>query len=151
MVRVRNGLGSFHQLREEMDRLFNSLATSSPVQGAARMVVGREAPAVNLWESADELYAELELPGVKSDDLEISVMGSELTVKGKRTEAEGEGLTFHRRERSVGAFSRVVDLPFDVDADRVQASLKDGVLLITLPKAEAAKPRKISVQPGSNA
>ena len=105
----------------------------------------RSQPAVNVWEQHDALMVEMEVPGVKSDQLDISVAGGELSVKVNRPDVAQEGVTYHRRERPVGSFSRIVRLPVEVDADRVEADLRDGVLTITLPKAESAKPRKINV------
>jgi HSP20 family protein len=91
---------------------------------------------------------ELELPGVKSDELELSVVGDELSIKVERPEVEREGAMYHRRERSVGSFARVLRLPIPVNPDRVEAELRHGVLSITLPKAESARPRKIQVSRG---
>ena len=76
---------------------------------------------------------------------DVTVVGGDLTIRGRRGDAPGEGTTYHRRERGAGEFTRVVRLPIDVDADRVEATLKDGVLLVKLPKAESAKPKKIKV------
>jgi HSP20 family protein len=90
--------------------------------------------------------AELELPGVTQENLEILVVGGELTVKGQRGSAAKGSEAFHRRERSTGTFERTFRLPKDVDSSKVEATLRDGVLTIKLPKAEAAKPRKIAVQ-----
>jgi HSP20 family protein len=106
----------------------------------------RTFPALNLWEDEQNFYAEAELPGFKTGDVDVSVAGNTLTLQGERKAAEQEGLTYHRRERAFGTFSRVVELPFPVEAEKVKAALKDGVLTITLPKAEAAKPRKIEVR-----
>jgi HSP20 family protein len=109
-------------------------------------MTGRGFPAVNVWEDENNLFVEAEVPGLKAEDLDVTVVGDELTIKGERTEdgpAEG---AFHRRERGVGSFTRIVRLTSEVDADRVQASLAEGVLLLTLPKAETAKPRKIKVK-----
>ena len=100
---------------------------------------------MNVWEQGDALLVEMEVPGVKSDQVDISVAGGELSIKIDRPEVAQEGVTYHRRERPVGSFTRVLRLPVEVDADRVEAELRDGVLMITLPKAEAAKPRKINV------
>jgi len=88
---------------------------------------------------------ELEIPGVKGDQIDISVTGGELSLHVEREQEEEEGVTYHRRERPMGGFTRVLRLPADVDADNVQAELNHGVLKITLPKAESAKPRKINV------
>jgi HSP20 family protein len=144
MVRRGNELfAPVGQLRDEFDRHFNRLFNFPSL--SAGLSNGRGFPALNVWESGDVFYAEAEVPGLTNDDLEISVVGSELTLKGQRKDSAEEGATFHRRERGIGAFSRVVRLPAEVDSSKVQANLRDGVLLITLPKHEAAKPRKIQV------
>jgi len=124
----------------------------------------RGQPALNVWESDDALCVEVELPGVESDQIDISVAGGELSLTVQRPEVKQEGVTYHRRERRTGSFSRTLRLPGDVDparveaarveaarveAARVEAALNDGVLKITLPKAESAKPRKIDVTTGS--
>ena len=143
---VFRGNVPLQQLRDEVDRLFTNVLTHPTVTGAARLVAGRGFPAVNVWENTENLFVEAEVPGLKAEDLDITVVGDELTIKGQRPdELEGDP-AFHRRERGVGSFTRVVRLTSEVDADKVQASLNDGVLLLTLPKAEAAKPRKIQVK-----
>ncbi len=85
------------------------------------------------------------MPGIKSEQLDISVAGGELSVKVNAPDVSEDDVTYHRRERPVGSFSRIVRLPVEVNADRVEADLHDGVLTITLPKAASAKPRKINV------
>lgn len=105
-----------------------------------------EYPALNVWEDEEKFYAEAELPGFKSEDVEISVMGGTLTLKGERKPDAPAGGAWHRRERVFRAFTRIVELGRDVDADRVEASFKNGVLTVTLPKAAAAKPRRIEVR-----
>ena len=87
----------------------------------------------------------LEVPGLKTDQLDLSVVGDQLSIRVERPDAAQDGMTYHRRERPVGSFTRVLQLPVEVEADKVQADLNDGVLTIRLPKAEAAKPRKIQV------
>ncbi len=134
------------QLREEMDRLVNSVMDSPAVAGATRMVTGRGFPAINVWENGDNVYVEAEVPGLKSEHLEISVVGDELTLKGSRSAVDNESAAYHRRERGLGGFTRVVRLPSAVESNSVEAALSDGVLRLTLPKAEAAKPRKIHVR-----
>jgi HSP20 family protein len=131
------------QLRDEMDRLWTGFL--GPTADGLLPTAFRSQPAVNVWEKDEVLLVEMELPGVKNDELDISVAGGELSVKVNRSEAVQKGVTYHRRERPVGSFARVVRLPVEVDAERVEAELRDGVLLITLPKAESAKPRKINV------
>jgi HSP20 family protein len=134
------------QLRDEVDRLFTNVLTHPTVTGAARLVSGRGFPAVNVWEDSENLFMEAEVPGLKADDLDITVVGDELTLKGQRPEESQTDSAFHRRERGVGSFTRVVRLTSEVDADKVHAALNDGVLLLTLPKVEVAKPRKIQVK-----
>lgn len=129
----------YTDLRREVDRLFESFNGEAGYRG-------RAFPHVNLWEEGDNLYLEAELPGVSQGDLDISAVGNELTLRGKRSPRQGENVAYHRQERGVGEFARVVKLPFEVDADKIEATLKDGVLTLTLPKAEAAKARKIKVR-----
>lgn len=145
MLRRINESLPFPGLRDELDRTFGELFDT--VAGLAPMgPLGRRAfPAVNIWEDEKHLYAEAEVPGLTMGDIEVSVLGNELTIRGERKGAEREGVSFHRRERGLGAFSRVLHLPFDVDADRVSAALRDGVLTVTLPKAPSVLPRKIKV------
>jgi HSP20 family protein len=103
-------------------------------------------PALNVWEDGDRFYAEAEVPGVKMDDMEIYASGNELTVRGQRKPLEDNEVTYHRQERGGGEFSRVITLPAEVNADKVEATLKNGVLTVMLPKAEAARMRKIQVK-----
>ncbi|MEN6458135.1 MAG: Hsp20/alpha crystallin family protein [Thermoguttaceae bacterium] len=134
-----------HQLRDEMDRLlmgFLGPATNGPLPGASGQ------PAVNVWERPDALLVEMEVPGVKSDQLDLSVVGNELTIRVERPDGPDEGVIYHRRERPVGPMARVLRLPVEVDSNRVEAQITNGVLTITLPKAESAKPRKVNVTVG---
>ncbi len=143
MMRRNSGvLFPINQLRGEVDRLFGDFFGQSENGGRWR----RAFPAVNVWEDGDNLYAEAELPGVSGESLDITVVGDELTIKGERNAPNEEGVTFHRRERGAGSFSRSLRLPVEVDANRVEAALNNGVLLVTLPKSEAAKPKKVQVK-----
>jgi HSP20 family protein len=139
----RNPRLPLHQLRDEMDRLLGGFL--GPAASGLLAPVFRNQPAANVWEQGDALLVEMEVPGATSDQVDIAVAGGELSVKINRPENAAEGATYHRRERSIGPLARVLRLPVEVDADRVEAELRDGVLLITLPKAESAKPRKINV------
>ncbi|MEP0846789.1 MAG: Hsp20/alpha crystallin family protein [Phycisphaerae bacterium] len=103
-------------------------------------------PALNIWEDGQSLMAEAEVPGLTMDDIEVFVVGNELTIKGNRRPPAETKATYHRQERGTGEFTRVVTLPVDVDPDKVEATLKNGVLLITMPKAEQARARKIAVR-----
>lgn len=127
---------SFDALDQEFSRLFRR--ASRHQSGAF--------PTFNIWENQDGVVITSELPGVKMEDLEVTVSGSVLTIKGSRKD---EGCTDDsrclRRERRSGEFVRTVELPFQVDAGKVEAKLTNGVLHINLPKAESEKPKKIAV------
>ena len=142
VFQYQNPRQAIDHLREEMNRLFSGMAPD----GAWPWQSGRGQPAVNVWETADAVVAELEVPGVKNDQIDISVVENELTLRIQRPEMPSEEITFHRRERPSGPLTRVLRLPVPVDADRVSAELREGVLTVTLPKAENAKPRKIDVK-----
>jgi HSP20 family protein len=104
-------------------------------------------PAFNLWAGEESAVVTGEMPGVSLDDLEISVTGNALNVRGYvPVQNQGEGSTYHRQERGSGRFNRVLQLPFPVEAGQVDATLKNGVLTITLPRAYADRPRKIQVK-----
>ena len=103
-------------------------------------------PAVNVWEDNDAFHLEAELPGLTQEDVNIAVtQRNVLALSGERKPEEGEG-RWHRRERGFGRFQRVLRLPAPVDADKVEAQLENGVLRLTLPKHEDAKPRRIAVK-----
>jgi HSP20 family protein len=103
-------------------------------------------PPVNVWGDNDKVYAEAELPGMQLDHLEIYVTeGNQLTIQGERRPRELDKGVWYGQERGFGQFSRTIRLPVKVDADKVEARLEHGVLVVTLPKNEAAKPRRISV------
>jgi HSP20 family protein len=135
-----------HQLRDEVDRLMTGFL--GPAGDGILPTMFRGQPPVNVWEKQDAVMVELEAPGIKSDEVDVSVAGGELSIRVTRPDTAEEGVRYHRRERPVGSFSRVVRLPMEVDPDRVEAELRNGVLSITLPKAESAKPRKINVAGG---
>jgi len=104
-------------------------------------------PPVNIWGDRDKVYAEAELPGMQLDHLEIYVTeGNQLTIQGERRQRELNKGVWHTQERGFGSFSRTITLPVSVDADKVEARFEHGVLLVTLPKSETAKPRRISVK-----
>lgn len=104
-------------------------------------------PAVNLWSDENHVYAEADLPGVDASKIDVTVTeGNKLTITGERVLPTVENAVWVRQERAAGTFIREFELPVVVDADRVQAKYEHGVLKLTLPKSEAAKPRKISVQ-----
>jgi HSP20 family protein len=133
--------GEVRRLRDDMNRMFASFNQQWPGLSSGY-------PGLNVWQDADNLYAEAELPGIDLSDLEIFVTGGDqLSIKGARKPVDAkEGVVWLRRERPFGRFARLLTLPVDVDANKVQARLVNGVLTLTLPKSEAAKPKKIAVK-----
>jgi HSP20 family protein len=128
------------RLQRDMNRLFNQYA-----------VPGRQIapsyPAVNVWSNEEGLVVSAEMPGVKADNLDINVQRDTLTISGVLGADElPEGALYHRKERGSGNFSRTIQMPFTVEPDAVEASFKDGVLTIKLPRAEADKPKKIAIK-----
>lgn len=133
--------GPLQQFQSEMNRLFDRWAGEGRLPGLSGY------PALNVWEDADKCFVEAELPGVELSDLEILVTGgNQLTLKGERKPLPQEQGVWHRQERTFGAFSRSLTLPFHVDPDKVEAKLDNGVLLVTLAKHESARPRRIAVK-----
>lgn len=130
-------------LRADVDRLMHSMLAPHS-EPAGRGVF----PALNILETEQAFLVEAELPGFALANLDISMTGPDLTISGSREEKLPEHATLHRAERSTGAskFSRVLRVNTPVDAEKVSATLDAGVLTITLPKTEAAKPRKIEVR-----
>ena len=130
-----------NRMRQEMDRLFRDYS------GGADPFFSRAFPAVNITEDAENFYVRGELPGIKADDLDVSVVEGGHLIRGERKLAtEDKQANYHRRERESGFFRRMIALPARVDSTKVSAKVKNGVFTITLPKAEEAKPRKISVK-----
>lgn len=132
-------------LQKEMDRVFDAFfgRTDRPV--TAPEVAWT--PAADIYETKDELVAILELPGVNQKELDISLLGDTLTVRGQRHREEKVGdESYYRVERVYGPFSRTLLLPSMVDADRIKAVYKNGLLEIRLPKREEAKPKPIPIE-----
>lgn len=133
-------------LREAMNQLFEE-SVVAPSAGRAQAFT----PALDLSETEDGYIVELAVPGMKAENLEITVENNVLTVKGEvKQETEERQRHFHRIERRFGNFQRTIGLPATVKADAIQAQLKDGVLRLDIPKAEEIKPRKISVNVADN-
>jgi HSP20 family protein len=135
--------GRLFNLRDELDRLFEG-----PFGDLARAprLLGVWNPAVDLYEDKDNVIVKAELPGLKREDIEVSLHDGALTISGERKSGEKvENAEARRTERFVGRFQRTISLSSSVKADKVSAQYKDGVLTVTLPKAEEAKPRQIQV------
>jgi len=139
-------------LRREVERAFESYAGERPLNALFRnpltSIFARAFPQINMSEDKDAVYVEALAPGVDPASLEISVIRDTLRIAGEKQpiKMEVKSEAFHRNERQSGKFVRTITLPVDVDGDKVTADYKNGVLLITLPKAEAAKPKQIEVK-----
>ena len=129
------------QMQRDMDRLFNRMTRFD------RPAIAPEFPAINIWANEERLVVTAELPGVNTDDIDISVVNETLTLSGiRQPDTLEEGDKYHRRERRHGKFSRTFQLPFAIEADNVEAVFENGVLHVSLPRAEAEKPKKIAVK-----
>lgn len=146
-----NAFEDMETLRREIDRAFEGFGIG---QGPSHRVAflpargPRRYPMVNLLEDKDHLYIEALTPGVDPQSLNLSVMQNRLTLSGEKSRTPGEikPEAFHRNERASGKFVRTIDLPVEVDEARIQAEYKNGLLMITLPKAEKARPKQINVK-----
>jgi HSP20 family protein len=134
---------------EELERMRRQMDLLS--EGFTRGLWSRPAagvfPLMNVTEAKENYYVRAELPGLKADELDISVTGDTLSISGERKlPAEDEKAQYHRREREAGRFSRIVSLPGRIDTGKVEAHCTDGVLTVVLPKAEEAKPKQIAAK-----
>lgn len=137
------GFRELDEARRDVERLFDSLTGFTGVRSAGIF------PAINVSEDVESVYVRAELPGIKSDDLDITMENDTLTIAGERKPAaEDDSVSYHRREREWGAFRRSFSLPTRVESSKVQARYVDGILTVTLPKAAEARPKQISVQAG---
>lgn len=135
----------FHMQRE-IDRMFDRFLGGSLMEDGTAFT-SNWTPAVDITEHENEYVVKLEIPGVSKDDVKITLENNVLTVKGeKKQEKESKSANYHRVERSYGAFQRTFTLPMGVKEDSIDASYKDGILNIALPKAEEAKPKQIDVK-----
>ena len=132
-------------LRDEIDRLFDSPLDA--LTSTSQQFLNGWMPSIDLHEDENQLVLKAELPGMKKEDIEISLHGDVLTLAGERKEdVAHEKTEVYRAERFLGKFQRTLTLPVPVDAGNVLASYKNGVLTVTLPKAEQAKPKQIEVK-----
>lgn len=135
-----------NDLRTEIDRLFE--APFAELSRSSQWLSGW-IPSLDLYEDKDQLTVQVELPGMKKDDISISLHDGSLSISGeRRSDEKFEEADVYRAERYVGRFQRTIQLPSPVAADRVKAQYKDGILTITLPKTDEAKPKQINVQEG---
>jgi len=139
-----SALDRWGNLRDELNSFFDMPFWSS--FGRTGQLFTGWSPALDLYESGDHLVAVVELPGMRKEDIDISLHDGALTISGERkSESNKNGETAQRTERYVGTFRRSIALPTRVDASKVSATYQDGILRVTLPKAEEAKPKQIQV------
>jgi HSP20 family protein len=137
------GFGRLTDLRDDIDRLFESPLTEWARN--SNLLSGWN-PALDLYEDKDNLYVKVELPGMKREDIEVSLHKGSLSISGERKgEEKHEDAEVYRAERFFGRFQRTVTVPASLAVDKVKAQYKDGILTITLPKTEEAKPKHIDV------
>ena len=135
-----DAFGDLRGLQKEVGRIFEHFGCEG--------FPGDTYQPLNTWSNDDEVVVTAELPGVDASALDIDVLRDQLTIRGERKVEEiPEGATRHRTERTEGAFARTIQLPFEVDDGKVKATYHQGVLRLTLPRAEATKPRKIEIEP----
>ncbi len=129
-------------LHSRMGRYFEDY---DRLHGRGRVLSGGELPLTNFYDTGDHFELQVELPGLSKDDLAIKIQGNYLEISGTRKAEVPEGYAVHRGERGEISFNRSFTLPSDVETEKVEAKLRNGLLTMTLPKAEAAKPRRIDV------
>jgi len=139
---VRSPFQELERMSQQMENFISSASGS----GLPSLHAG-VFPSTNLTEDQDHYYIRAELPGISADDLDIQATGNNLSISGERKiEAEKDSVRYHRKEREAGKFSRVISLPGDIDVDGVSASLDNGILKVSVPKAEKAKPKQITIK-----
>jgi HSP20 family protein len=133
----------FSTLRSEMERVFDSMLGRYPRE----RVEGLWAPLVDVEETKDNIVARIELPGMKKEDIKVTLVNNMLTVSGERKhQVEEKGKTYYRIERAYGKFQRTVELPTEVLGDKAKATYKDGILELVIPKSEKAKEKEIAIE-----
>lgn len=138
----RNPWIEFERMRREMDQLARGIVAGGTCVESATVY-----PALMIYETKDALHVEAEIPGVTPEDLEISVEGDTLSIKGERHPSTAEEKpSYHRREIEYGRFNRSINLPTRILAEKVTAKAADGILTITLPKVEEVKPKTVKVE-----
>lgn len=137
--KVGNPFEELERVKSQMDRLIQHSYDERAGAGVF--------PLINVTENKDNYYVRAELPGLKTDDLDISVTGNNLAISGERKIAEeSKEAKYHRREREAIKFNRIIRLPGQIDSEKIEAKLVNGVLTVVLPKTEEAKPKQITVK-----
>ena len=136
-------------LWSEMDQLQREMSRAMGSSFRAHSFSPLSFPAINIWTNEDDMIVSAELPGIKADDIDLNITADTMVLSGERNpDALGEGARYHRQERNFGKFHRTIQLPFVVDPGKAKAVFKNGILEISLVRAEADKPKKIAVKAG---
>lgn len=136
--RFRSPWDELHRMRQQLEQMFDD----TPGHRASAGVF----PLINLTEDRNNYYVRAELPGVKAEALDIQATANNIAISGERKIAAEGDARYHRREREAGSFSRMIGLPGDINSDKVDAKLENGVLTVVIAKAEAAKPKQITIK-----
>jgi HSP20 family protein len=139
VIRVRDPFATLVGLQRAMDSVMSSDWFGSRTSGSGAF------PLINVFNDGDDFVVVAELPGVKKEDLDIQVRGDNVRIHGKKMVTYEENASVHRRERAAGEFDRTITLPDQIDAAKVGAEYRDGVLTLRLPRAESAKPRTVTI------
>jgi len=132
----------FDRMRRDMLRLLDTVSGSTSGEVGAGVF-----PPLNITQDSENVYVRAELPGIDAKQLQLTALRNRVSLAGKREILrENERVSYHRKERADGSFNRTITLPAQIDADHVEANYSDGILTLTLPKAEEAKPRQITVR-----
>jgi len=144
---VNNTLG----VARDMDRLFDSMMTGRPAPGYRYARPLAIMPAMTLWHDQDNLYLEVDVPGIRMEDIDLRVTAEDITLRAARHAKTTDDAELLRQERAFGAMERCIPLPTAIDSDNIDATLHDGVLSVTLPKAPENRPRTIEIKALPNA
>ena len=147
MTRFTTPNTDYKNLQTQLHRIFEPFARFAA--GEEDLVSGTWVPPVDVAETQEKILVRAEVPGMKQEDIQIEFENGLLTIRGERKLDKNEGLTWHRVERVYGAFSRSFTLPRTVDAEKISASYREGILEIDVPKREEAKPKQIRIVVGN--
>jgi len=139
VIRVRDPFATLLEPQRAMENVMGSDWFGARTSGSGAF------PLINAFKDGEDFVVVAELPGVKKEDLDIQVRGDTLRIQGKKTISYDENASVHRRERAAGQFDRTLSLPEGIDAAKVSAEYRDGVLTLRLPRAESAKPRTVTI------
>jgi HSP20 family protein len=137
----------FMTVQDEMNRMFDRFFSREPWEGDESMSTAEWSPTVDISENKDEYFVSAELPGMKKEDVQITYANNVLRIEGeRRKEEEKQDTNYHRVERLYGKFCRTFQVPTQIQADKIAADFKNGILTVHLPKAEEAKPKEVQIK-----